>query len=60
VVIQGRDGTPLAEADQVYTWDAEAAAYGPQDNLERLVTHDASGSGDFELVFHTDGSLVWH
>jgi hypothetical protein len=60
LIIQGQDGAQLAGADQVYTWDGEAAAYGPQDSLARLVTHDADGQGTYELVFHVDGSVVWH
>jgi len=60
VVIKGKDGANLAEANQVYTWDAASEEYGPQDNLQRLVTHDTNGSGNFELVFHTDGSVAWH
>lgn len=60
VVIKGKDGAALAGPDQVYTWDATAEEYGPQDNLGRLVTHDVTGTGNFEMVFHTDGSVVWH
>ena len=59
IVIRGADGEQLAEDDDVYTWDADAAAYGPQQALERLVTHLVS-AGDYEPVFHTDGTLVWH
>jgi hypothetical protein len=60
VVIKGRGGEQLAGADQVYTWDAEAAEYGPQGSLDRLVTHDPAGTGAYELVYHSDGSVVWH
>jgi hypothetical protein len=60
LIIEGQDGAQLADTDQVYTWDAEVAAYGPRDSLARLVTHDADGLGGYELVFHTDGSVVWH
>jgi hypothetical protein len=59
VVIKGLDGAQLASDDQVYTWDVDAAEYGPQANLDRLVTHD-TGSGTYDLVFHSDGSVVWH
>ncbi len=60
VTIKGRDGAQLANDDEVYTWDADAAAYGPCETLERLVTHDTSGAGSYEMVFQNDGSLVWH
>lgn len=60
VVIKGRSGQQLADADQVYTWDTANAEYGPQGSLDRLVTHDPAGTGSHELVFHSDGSVVWH
>lgn len=60
IIIKGKDGAALAGPNQVYTWDAAAAEFSPQDSLERLVTHDPSGLGNFEMVFHTDGSMVWH
>jgi hypothetical protein len=58
LVFEGQEGKQLAEAGQVYSWDAGAAAFVPADNLERLVTHEVS-AGSFELVFHSDGSVVW-
>lgn len=60
VAIAGQNGIQLANPDQVYTWDASQSQYGPVDNLDRLVTHDTTGLGDFDLVFHTDGSPMWH
>jgi hypothetical protein len=59
VSIKGADGEQLAQDDEIYTWDADAAAYGPQPGLERLVTHEVS-AGNYEIVFHTDGTLVWY
>ena len=59
VSIQGRDGQQLADDSDVYTWDAAQAEYGPQTALERLVTHQVS-AGTYELVYHSDGSVVWH
>ena len=57
VSIRGAAGEQLAEDDDVYTWSDEEVAYGPQQALERLVTHEVS-AGEFELVVHTDGTLV--
>ena len=53
------DGEAFAEDGQVYSWNAGAAAFQAEDNLERLVTHAAS-PGSYELVYHSDGSVVWH
>ena len=60
VVVAGQDTAQLAAADAVPTWNEDAAEYQPQVPLERLITHDTTGSGDYEIVCHTDGSVVWH
>ena len=59
VTLNSLDGAAFAEDGQVYTWNSEAAAFQAEDNLERLVTHAVS-PGDYELVFHVDGSVVWN
>jgi hypothetical protein len=59
IAFEGADDAQLADDGQVYTWNASMARFMPTDNLERLVTHD-TGAGHFELVFHSDGSPLWH
>jgi hypothetical protein len=60
VAIAGLDEMQLAQEGAVYTWDEAAAQYGPRRPLERLVTFDTTGTGDFELLFHSDGSPIWY
>ena len=58
IVVTGRNDTQLALDDQVYMWSADTAEYKPQHVFERLVTHAVTG--DFAIVFDSDGSPVWH
>lgn len=59
IAITGRDNAQLANENDVYTWDADTAQYGPAQPMDRLITHD-TGAGDFEFVFFSDGSPIWY
>jgi hypothetical protein len=49
-----------AQEGDVFMWDEASAQYVPEQPFDRLLVHDTTGSGDFELVFASDGSPLWY